>query len=554
MKKASSGTGRYIQALKHSPATESVEWKKVRNKHNQIDNSMGKTQVLSTKRQKLNQKTPSAIDAKRIKSSPRPNPKKPHFQEKDEDESEQDVKKPKDKGKAKAVSAPKNSLPKSFVIVAGTYEKLLYGVGAHVSTKSPSNQLQFDLKPIFAFPAHVSCIKSVAASPHGGKWLATGSADEIIKVWDLRRRKEIGGLMHHQGSITDLHFPSRSHLLSASEDGTLCLFHARDWTVSRALKGHKARVNSVAVHPSGKVALSVGKDRTLRMWDLLRGKGCASTKLGKEGEIVRWSTEGSMFVVQAGSTMDIYDTAMKPLHSITHPSRLHDVKFSLRVSGEGEVLLAGAEDKKLSVYEVSPDPNTAPRIIAELVGHDRRVKALEAMTIQLPSSTSDSITQRQSTIIICTASSDGKIRVFDLASLPELGAEAETPVQIEPVAEYDTKGTRLTCITLADAGDDQNESGTGKRKRVDDEAGDEDEDEEEIHNNKDVGEGEEDGEEEEDSEGEEEKEASEGGEDGEQEQEEWAGLTDSNEATESTVTEKERKRGETFQRIKGSVR
>lgn len=37
----------------------------------------------------------------------------------------------------------------------------------------------------------------------------------------------------------------------------------------------------MAVHPSGKVALSVGKDRALRMWDLMRGKGVASTKLGK---------------------------------------------------------------------------------------------------------------------------------------------------------------------------------------------------------------------------------------------------------------------------------
>lgn len=86
------------------------------------------------------------------------------------------------------------------------------------------------------------------------------------------------------GSITHLSFPSRSHLLSASEDGTLCLFRARDWAVLRTLKGHKGRVNSVAVHPSGKVALSVGKDRTLRMWDLMRGKGSASTKLGK-GEL-----------------------------------------------------------------------------------------------------------------------------------------------------------------------------------------------------------------------------------------------------------------------------
>jgi len=83
------------------------------------------------------------------------------------------------------------------------------------------------------------------------------------------------------GSITHLVFSSRSHLFSASDDGTLCLFHARDWTVLRSLKGHKGRINSIAIHPSGKVALSVGKDRALRMWDLMRGKGVASTKLGQ---------------------------------------------------------------------------------------------------------------------------------------------------------------------------------------------------------------------------------------------------------------------------------
>lgn len=190
-----------------------------------------------------------------------------------------------------------SALPSTFKVIAGSYEKLLYGL--EVVPTAQEESYKFEFKPIFMFPAHISCIKAVAASPYGGKWLATGSADEIIKVWDLKRRKEIGGLMHHEGtskhyasctcriihrnlgSITHLEFPSRSHLLSASEDGTLCLFHARDWSVLRALKGHKGHVNSVAVHPSGKVALSVGKDRTLRMWDLMRGKGSASTKLGK---------------------------------------------------------------------------------------------------------------------------------------------------------------------------------------------------------------------------------------------------------------------------------
>lgn len=114
----------------------------------------------------------------------------------------------KSKGKAKATTSDEAApppLPTSFKVVAGSYEKLLYGLEGTVSLADPetsTRKYKFDLKPLFIFPAHVSCIKAVAASPQGGKWLATGSADEIIKVWDLRRRKEIGGLMHHEGAFT----------------------------------------------------------------------------------------------------------------------------------------------------------------------------------------------------------------------------------------------------------------------------------------------------------------------------------------------------------------
>ncbi|KAI0831978.1 WD40 repeat-like protein [Trametes gibbosa] len=357
------------------------------------------------------------------------------------------------------VSDPSSStsLPTSFKAICGSYEKLLYGLEGTVSSEGA--EYSFHLKPIFIFPAHVSCIKAVAASPQGGKWLATGSADEIVKVWDLRRRKEIGGLMHHEGSITHLEFPSRSFLLSASEDGTLALFRARDWAVLRTLNGHKGRVNSIAVHPSCKVALSVGKDRTLRMWDLMRGKGSASMKLGKEAELVRWSTDGSLFAVQAQNTIDVYSTDMELLHSITHPSRLHDIKFCKHIDGDGELLLAGGEDKKLSVYEVPKDHTKVPTIVADMVGHANRVKAIDTIRIALPPGS-----RREFTSLVCTISSDGKVRLFDLAALP---VSSEEKTLLEPVTEYDTKGTRLTCLALADGDSDAKLPVNGKRKRED---------------------------------------------------------------------------------------
>jgi len=63
--------------------------------------------------------------------------------------------------------------------------------------------------------------------------------------------------------------------------------------------------------------------------------------------------------------------------------------------------------------------------------------------------------------------------VYDLAALP---ADAKENLQLHPVAEYDTKGTRLTCLTVAEgrsAG--QSSVVNGKRKKRDENTDNEEE-------------------------------------------------------------------------------
>ena len=105
----------------------------------------------------------------------------------------------------------KENEPSRFKVIVGSYEKILYGLQVNIPAPSPSSsqppaspsrneaENEIKMKPIFIFPAHISCVKAVAASPLGGKWLATGGTDETVKVWDLKRRKELGGLVQHQG-------------------------------------------------------------------------------------------------------------------------------------------------------------------------------------------------------------------------------------------------------------------------------------------------------------------------------------------------------------------
>lgn len=53
---------------------------------------------------------------------------------------------------------------------------------------------------------------------------------------------------------------SPTHLFSGSADGSISVWGVgADWQHLKSMRGHKGAVNSVAVHPSGLLALSVAR-------------------------------------------------------------------------------------------------------------------------------------------------------------------------------------------------------------------------------------------------------------------------------------------------------
>ncbi|GAA5891851.1 hypothetical protein JCM8208_002912 [Rhodotorula glutinis] len=415
--------------------------------------------------------------------------------------------KPKQKGKAAAATATTSTpvavknpgAPKRFTVAAGSYERLLYGLEctfepATAATSGTGADYELSISPIFSFPAHLSSLRTVAASTliHegtgserrvGGKYLVSGGSDEIIKVWDLPRRKEVGSLEGDTiGTITCMRFiPQRNMLAVASTDSTIALYRVRDWILLRALKGHKGRVNSFDAHPDGRVALSVGVDKMLRMWDLVAGKSVTAMRLGGEGDVVRWNSNGTKFAVICGSDLTVYGLDMSIHHLLTAKSRFHDVRFCyfpLDASdpNQREYLLVACEDGKVRVFDVSnPNPITIdedtdldeldlPYLdpVALFSGHSNRVKQMDLLEVALPTA------EPSSTMVLTTVSSDGKINLYDLARLPRDAPAAEdkakgkgkkvaepasapAPVdelpEVLPSATFDTDKTRLTCVT-----------------------------------------------------------------------------------------------------------
>ncbi|EST04647.1 WD40 repeat [Kalmanozyma brasiliensis GHG001] len=395
----------------------------------------------------------------------------------------------------------------TFRIVAGSYERLLYGLeatvepssdsttaGADASSSTSAAAFNISLKPIFTFPAHISSIRTVATAGSDSKWLATGGTDEIVKVWDLRKQREVGQLTGHEGTITSLVFASRTYLLTTSADSHINLYRTRDWALLRTLKGHIGRINSASPHPTGRLALSVGADRTIRMWDLMRGQAAASTRIGIEADLVKWDTMGARFVVLAYRQAMIFGTDMTKVAELEEKRRIGDVCFFRVKDGAGkerELFFAGLEDGIVKVFDLDAAVTEEAKAVASdkeededeeeeeeelaslvevgrLVGHKNRVRSVTVLPVSVSSAKGK---QRATSYVAVTISSDGFIRTFDLSPIVNslsstertLAQYAEQVVSVESNAQFDTKGTRLTCLTAvgvagsANAGAEQEE-------------------------------------------------------------------------------------------------
>ena len=82
-------------------------------------------------------------------------------------------------------------------------------------------------------------------------------------------------MLHHSGCVNQVKFsPDGSFLFAASDDGSLTATRIGSWVVQNVWKKpHSGKpITHLSIHPSGKLALTVGKDNTIRTWNLLKGK------------------------------------------------------------------------------------------------------------------------------------------------------------------------------------------------------------------------------------------------------------------------------------------
>ncbi|KAI0597638.1 WD40-repeat-containing domain protein [Biscogniauxia sp. FL1348] len=425
------------------------------------------------------------------------------------------------KTKPSAPPINEHKSPLTIQIVAGSYDRILHGVTASISEDD-----QVEFADTFLFNAHTSAIKCLAISPPSapepGKgqkvMLASGSSDERINVYNLSahppsrknedglslvaprkilenpKNRELGTLLHHSSNVTKLAFPTKSKLISASEDSTIAVTRTRDMSLLSTIKcpipkpqgrpsgdtaafgGAPAGVNDFAVHPSMKLMISVSKgERCMRLWNLMTAKRAGVLNFSRdmlqevgegrhstgEGRKVVWGAteDGDEFCVGFDRDLLVFGMDSTPkCRVMPEPRRkVHEFCYVVTDSASDSALLAvSTEDGRIMFFSTKSedltsskpkeDKKTESLPVAKLIGQvggkeagvQGRIKDFSILRVP---------DEKGNHFIICTGSSDGKLRIFKLpvAELEE-GRTSKAPKQLgKLLGTYETHN-RVTCV------------------------------------------------------------------------------------------------------------
>lgn len=118
---------------------------------------------------------------------------------------------------------------------------------------------------------HTRFVRAVAFSPDG-RSLASGSMDGSVRVWNVATGRETKILLDVGGTVSLAFSADGSRLAAGTAEGNVKLFDARAWGEPHSFVGHKNQVTALAFSADGRTLASGARDGAVKLWDAGAGR------------------------------------------------------------------------------------------------------------------------------------------------------------------------------------------------------------------------------------------------------------------------------------------
>ena len=291
-----------------------------------------------------------------------------------------------------------------LVIAAGTYDGVLAGWEFDEKGKGKARPLTLS----FATSVHDGSIRSLCMAGNTNKnepgALLSCGYDEALRTHDWSKRQTSSGEIRTPSGfgtpICSSFAPPTGHsthcVVGFSDDGKICIYKKRDWSVQHVLAGHDGGIGALSVHPTGKLALSGGvTDGKLKVWDLTKGRLSFVNKINPASTFggrarydsinsVIWSQGGDFYAFSYGSHVTVREVATgKTLLDVETPSRVN--QLALMSGPEGLFVAAACNDGSLPVLAVEDNEEESRKAIMAIepveshLAREERFKCIQSV-------------------------------------------------------------------------------------------------------------------------------------------------------------------------------